>query len=189
MCGRCGSVLTICVFLLLGMFSVPSSRAAPTPSDTSTEFDFPQQAPSHGGKASPAPELVGSEQVTSTGEIALAVSFRLPPSRNGHVPTLGLSYSSADAQRDSAAGAGWLLPVSSVKRNTRFGMPPVALSGGVYRYRDEDGDTPIFSRDGIDLAADRVSPRIHAERCFVTASIEPLRNLCIKPVSMGLGSS
>ena len=71
--------------------------------------------------------VAGAPQVDLfTGSASLQVPILIPPGRRGATPDLKLVYSSAGG--DSAFGYGWNLPVGSIARNTKYGVPGCPLN-------------------------------------------------------------
>ena len=62
----------------------------------------------------------------STGSARLTVPILIPPGRRGATPDLKLVYSSSGG--DSPFGYGWNLPIGSISRNTKHGVPGCPLN-------------------------------------------------------------
>ena len=61
-----------------------------------------------------------------TGSASLQIPILIPPGRRGATPDLKLVYSSSGG--DSAFGHGWNLPIGSISRNTKYGVPGCPLN-------------------------------------------------------------
>jgi RHS repeat-associated protein len=132
------------------------SAGGSDPQLTPTSPAFAEAEPGVAPTAAPAPATRPTATVSPTGALGYSFALELPPGRNGAAPSLALAYSSDALQEVSPFGAGWSLPLSSIRRNTRFGTPPVAKSGTAYKYDDGVSDyvPPRFERDGTELAVE-----------------------------------
>lgn len=94
-----------------------SLHALPTYADTSQSFgDFSGEGlQSLGGLAQSA------EADLFTGSLTLSVPIVIPPGRKSTTPELKLVYSSTAG--DGPFGHGWSLPLGSVERSTKHGVP------------------------------------------------------------------
>src|SRR4051794_35863486 len=88
----------------------------PSEANTPVHPAFPEQAPSLKPTAA-GPAKVESGKVSATGAFTFQLPIHVPPGRNGTTPSLSLSYSSARANQASAAGSGWELPHSAIRRS------------------------------------------------------------------------
>lgn len=144
--------ITACA--LIGLLSlelvfspVPIALADEPATNTPIEAAFPEAVPSSRGDSK---TKLGSEDVGATGAFGYSLPIEVPPGRNGMAPSLALSYSSDAAQDVSAFGAGWSIPVSAIRRSTKFGTPAIAKPGDRYVYADDA--KARFERDGVELA-------------------------------------
>jgi hypothetical protein len=141
------------VVILIAELIVPRvAWAAEFPSGpTAVASGFQEQTPSV-KPSSAAPARSDADSVTQTGAFTWSIPIQLPPGRNGAAPSLALQYSSDAAQDASPFGAGWSLPLSGIRRTTKFGTPPIVFDHALTkdRYRDDElpGEPPIFERDG-----------------------------------------
>lgn len=77
---------------------------------------------SGGENASPFGGFVASGDVSLyTGAMGLSVPIAIPPGRKQATPSLRLVYSSS--QSDGPFGPGWALPLGSIQRSTKKGVP------------------------------------------------------------------
>lgn len=60
----------------------------------------------------------------NTGAAQTSVSIKVPPGRNGLQPDLTLNYSSN--RKNGWIGIGWDIPISSIKRGTKWGVDYIA---------------------------------------------------------------
>lgn len=79
--------------------------------------------------------------VSSSGAFLHSFSFDVPPGRGQMTPSLGLSYDSSAAQRESEVGLGWSLSTRSISRSTRQGFPKTTLPAA-----DPNGGSPFDSK-------------------------------------------
>jgi RHS repeat-associated protein len=64
-----------------------------------------------------------------TGGISQGIEIRIPPGRKAATPNVGLGYSSAGGG-PGAFGEGWSLPMGTIERNGKWGVPRCAGSAG-----------------------------------------------------------
>lgn len=91
---------------LIILFS-PLCIGAQSRDDTLAQIAFPEQAPSVKPRTQTPPVELG--EVDSSGAFGYKVPPRVPPGRNGLLPSFSVAYSRGNAQDSSFAGAGWSL--------------------------------------------------------------------------------
>src|SRR5258708_29635688 len=106
-------VLVRLVMAAVALLSIGSARAASRPSNQGMVL------------LSSIGDVKSVGQTPFTGEATETVALEVPPGRQGITPTLALLYSSY-TQLESL-GVGWDLPIGSVERSTKEGVP--SLSG------------------------------------------------------------
>jgi len=87
----------------------------------------PGTTPGDGGASAGGTGISGEAQI-GTGAATASIRIEVPPGRNGMQPNLALRYSS-HGSAFSPYGVGWTLPIGSVERSRRYGVP---------RYSDAD---------------------------------------------------
>src|SRR5499433_889812 len=65
--------------------------------------------------------LIAPPQASSTGDANVSYPIEVPPGRNGHQPSLGISYNSS--RGNGWLGTGWGLDIPSIDIDTRWGVP------------------------------------------------------------------
>ncbi len=143
------------VTLLIALVVVlPIPRTAPRAHAQSALFDnasftFADQNESaieHGAASDSGPSLkVRTSPVGASGGYTRTLPIRVPPGRSGMTPSLALSYSSANARRTSAVGAGWSFGVPSISRSTEDGFPKLERGLSYARYSN---DAPFTGPSG-----------------------------------------
>ena len=91
-----------------------------------------------------------------TGSASLQVPILIPPGRRGATPDLKLVYSSSGG--DSPFGYGWTLPIGSISRNTKYGVPGCPLNE-----TDTKADF-VISLNGSALELKRVAANINGSK-------------------------
>jgi RHS repeat-associated protein len=167
---------TILLIIEFGLGNLPLAYADTPGGEMPVGPTFIEQTPSVKSSAT-SPAKTDSDWVSSTGALQHSIPLKVPPGRNGMAPSLALSYTSAAADQPSAFGAGWSLPMSSIRRSVRHGTPRI-VSKPSYHYNDNFDDpsdnVPRFERDGVEMVVDRTSPsdgrglvfRDHIDRTF-----------------------
>jgi hypothetical protein len=174
--------------LILGRVPMAHAQIYDYPSGTTpTAPTFSESLPDVKPTAK-APVKTDSDDVNSLGALVHSIALKLPPGRSGAEPSLVLSYSSSSAEQVSAFGAGWSLPLSAIRRSTRFGTPKIAHVGNTYQYDDDFTDAsqdvlPRYERDGTDLVISRLDQdsrgtvfRDHIDRTFSKSFFNPSTN-------------
>lgn len=81
-----------------------------------------------GEGSTPFTALAGSPEANLfNGSVSTQIAIQLPPARKGMTPELALVYSSAAGP--SPYGYGWSLPIGSIERSTKWGVP--RCGGGI----------------------------------------------------------
>jgi Salmonella virulence plasmid 65kDa B protein/Insecticide toxin TcdB middle/N-terminal region len=65
--------------------------------------------------------LIEAPQANSTGDANLSYPIEVPPGRNGHQPSLAITYNSSSG--NGWLGNGWSLGIPSIDIDTRWGVP------------------------------------------------------------------
>jgi len=111
------------ITLLVAELTVPplawASADLPT-GEVPVSASTAEAAPGVKPAAAADPSKSAADSVSETGAFTWGLPLRLPPGRNGAAPQLALRYASDSAQEASAFGAGFTLPISSVRRTVRF---------------------------------------------------------------------
>ncbi|MGY8682671.1 SpvB/TcaC N-terminal domain-containing protein [Bradyrhizobium sp. UFLA05-153] len=143
-------VTCACVLPVLAGPNDPPEAATPvTPA-------FPESTPSIKAGHAAVPKATEAT-VSNTGALIYAISFEVPPGRNGATPAPSLTYSSSRSNEPSAFGSGWRAALSSIERSIRYGTPRIRRNGTTYQYDDSDAPHPTFERDGAEILIDDTS--------------------------------
>ena len=90
--------------------------------DPSSVLGILEQSAPGGHPPAPFPGLASALRVDeSSGAAASAIDIAVPPGRRGMSPKLSVVYSSN--RGNGLFGVGWHLPIGSIKRSTRHGVP------------------------------------------------------------------
>lgn len=127
--------------LVAFLISEPLFRASPA---NATHLSAPELHGSTNASAGPAVSVNGN-----TGDAIYALPIALPPGTAGFTPNLALTYNSG-ARAGSWAGLGWTVPVSSIRRSLRAGVPrydgsdEYELDGQLLVYDSTQGSEAIY---------------------------------------------
>jgi YD repeat-containing protein len=107
-----------------------------------------------------------------TGNFTLAIPILIPPGRKNATPDLKLVYSSSGG--DGPFGHGWSLPLGSIERSTKYGVPRCAQPGSL---NDHTDDFVLSLRGGahelVPVPGSSNTYRVEADDGFIDAVASP----------------
>lgn len=128
-----------------GIIQVPEAPATSAFTPTMMS-DIKAANPATGINIMPLPS------VSNSGSASISYPINVPPGRNGLQPNLSLNYNSEGGS--SRLGHGWVLPLSSVTIDTRWGSPVF----------DPNKESELYNLDGDQLIYDnKFLPHRHSE--------------------------